>query len=65
MFSISCFEGSTSLTNIVIWTVVTFKFVYTYVCVFLLFGVVRGFFVRCLLRVLFVVYAMLIFCRYF
>ena len=43
MFSISCFEGSTSLTNIVIGTVITFKFVNTCGCVFFMFGVVCGF----------------------
>ena len=43
MFSILCFEGSTCLTNIVIGTVVTFKFVNTYGCVFFMYGVVCGF----------------------
>ena len=37
MFSISCFEGSTCLTNIVIGTVVTFKFVNTCGCVFFMY----------------------------
>ena len=43
MFGISCFEGSTCLTNIVIGTVVTFKFVNTCGCVFFMFSVVCGF----------------------
>ena len=43
MFSISCFERSTCLTNIVFGTVITFKFVYTCGCVFLMFGVVHDF----------------------
>ena len=33
MFSISCFEGSTCLANVVIVTAVTFKFVNTCRCV--------------------------------
>ena len=40
MFSISCFEGSTCLANVVIGTVVTFKFVNTCGCVFFVYGVV-------------------------
>ena len=43
MFSISCFEGSTCLINIVFGTVITFKFVNTCGCVFFIFGVVCGF----------------------
>ena len=43
MFSISCFEGSTCLANVVIGTVVTFKFVNTCGCVFFMYGVVCGF----------------------
>ena len=43
MFSISCFEGSTCLANVVIGTVVTFKFVNTCEYVFFLYGVVCGF----------------------
>ena len=61
MLSISCFEGSTCLANVVIGTVVTFKFVNTSGCVFFKYGFVCGFVceVRCLLRVLFGVYAIL------
>ena len=47
MFSISCFEGSTCLTNIVFGTVITFKSVYTCGCVFFMFGVCVVLFVRC------------------
>ena len=36
MFSISCFERSTCLTDIEFGTVLTFKFVYTCGCVFIL-----------------------------
>ena len=43
MFSISCFEGSTCLANVVIGIVVTFKFVNTCGCVFFMYGVVCGF----------------------
>ena len=43
MFSISCFEGSTCLANVVIGTVITFRFVNTCGCVFFMYGVVRGF----------------------
>ena len=43
MFSITCFQKSTCLTNIKFRTVVTFKFVYTCGCVFYIFGVVCGF----------------------
>ena len=43
MFSISCFEGSTCLANVVIGTVITFKFVNTCGCVFFTFGVACGF----------------------
>ena len=43
MFSISCFEGSTCLANVVIGTVITFKFVNTCGCVFFMYGVVCGF----------------------
>ena len=43
MFSISCFEGSTCLANVVIGTVVTFKFVNTCGCVFFVYSVVCGF----------------------
>ena len=42
MFSISCFEGSTCLANVVIGTVVTFKLVNTCGCVFFMYGVVCG-----------------------
>ena len=55
MFSISCFEGSTCLTNIVFGTVITFKFVNTCGYVFFMFGVVCCF----VCEVSFVVYAML------
>ena len=43
MFSISCFEGSTCLANVVIGTFITFKFVNTCGCVFFMSGVVCGF----------------------
>ena len=43
MFSISYFEGSTCLANVVIGTVVTFKFVNTCGCVFVVYGFVCGF----------------------
>ena len=43
MFSISCFEGSTCLANVVIGTVIIFKFVNTCGCVFFMFGVVCDF----------------------
>jgi len=59
MFSISCFEASTCLTNIVFGTIITFKFVYTCGCVFSCLVLCVVLFVRCLLRVLFLVYAML------
>ena len=40
MFSLSCFEGSTCLANVVIGTVVTFKFVNTCGCVCFVYGFV-------------------------
>ena len=43
MSSISCFEGSTCRANVVIGTVVTFKFVNTCGCVFFIYGVVCDF----------------------
>ena len=43
MFSISRFEGSTCLANVVIGTVVTFKFVNTCGCVFFVYGFVCDF----------------------
>ena len=43
MVSISCFEGSAWLANVVIGTVVTFNFVNTCGCVFFMYGVVCGF----------------------
>ena len=50
-------ERSTCMTNIEIGTVI----LHTCVCVVFLFGIVCGFDVRCHLRELFVVYAMLYF----
>ena len=59
IFSISCFEWSTCLANLKFGTIITFKFVYRCACVFFMFGVVRGFVWGCLMRDMFVLYAML------
>ena len=48
MFSISCFEGSTCLTNIVFGTVIICTFVYTCRCVFLRLLLCVVLFLRCL-----------------
>ena len=53
------FEVSTCLANVVIGTVVTFKFLNTCGLCFSCMVLCVVLFVRCLLRVLFVVYAML------
>ena len=43
MFSVSRFEKFTCLTNIEFGTVIKFKFLYTYVRVFFMFGVMCSF----------------------
>ena len=59
MFSVSCFERSTCLTNIVFGVVITFKFANTCGCAFFMFGVVCGFVCEVSLKCVVLVYAML------